>query len=215
MVRKRLNFLKEFLSRPQEVGALAPSSRRLAEAMVAGFDLAKAKTVVEIGPGSGAFTQVIRERIGPKTEFVVVELNATFVDVLRTKFADLDIHHGSAEHLPTVLEQRARGSDHRADYIVSGLPWASFESELQQRLLGAVVASLKDGGEFSTFAYIGAASLPRARRFRRLLATQFTEVRTSAVVWVNLPPAFAYQCRRGEPSSLSNSGPPARVPEVN
>ncbi|MGE3164297.1 MAG: class I SAM-dependent methyltransferase [Planctomycetota bacterium] len=197
MVRKRLSFLKEFLTHPQEVGALAPSSRRLAEAMIDGFDLARAQTVVEIGPGSGAFTQRILERAGPETRVVAVELNAAFVDSLRAKFAHLDVFHGSAEQLRAVLDARAGdgGGDPRADFIVSGLPWAAFEPALQQRLLDAVVASLKDGGGFSTFAYIGAAWLPRARRFRRLLECHFSTVETSPVVWGNLPPAFAYRCR--------------------
>jgi phospholipid N-methyltransferase len=38
-------------------------------------------------------------------------------------------------------------------------------------------------------------ALPSARRFRRKLRDYFNEVRIDRTVWVNVPPAFVYQCR--------------------
>ena len=47
-----------------------------------------------------------------------------------------------------------------------------------------------------TFAYVHGAGLPWGRSFRRLLERSFSEVRTSPVVWRNLPPAIVYRCRK-------------------
>jgi phospholipid N-methyltransferase len=82
----------------------------------------------------------------------------------------------------------------KADYIVSGLPWANISPETQDRIMEAVVASLADGGIFTTFAYLHARWLPKARQFRRALEDRFAHVETSPVIWRNLPPAFVYRC---------------------
>jgi phospholipid N-methyltransferase len=84
-----------------------------------------------------------------------------------------------------------------ADCIVSGLPWAVFSSELQLRLLAAIRDALRSGGTFATFAYLHAAWLPAARRFREHLTSHFETVEESRVVWRNLPPAFVYRCGTG------------------
>lgn len=191
----KFGFLREFVTHPQEVGAVAPSSRALARAMVSNFDLGSASVVVEIGPGTGAFTETILERAGKKTLFLAIELNEAFVGKLEERFPDADIHHGNAEDTPRILEERGHGL---ADYVVSGLPWATFPEDLQKRLLTAVYDSLKPGGQFSTFAYSAAAWLPRARRFRAMLEATFAEVTTSSIVWTNFPPAFAYTCRKAK-----------------
>jgi phospholipid N-methyltransferase len=98
---------------------------------------------------------------------------------------------------------------------VSGLPWAGFAATRQTRILDAVVASLRPGGWFTTFAYVHAAGWPPGRRFRRLLEARFSEVERSRVVWKNLPPAFVYRCREAGPGSsigpATGSGP-ARPP---
>lgn len=80
--------------------------------------------------------------------------------------------------------------------ILSGLPWAGFSRDPQQRLLAAVVNALRPGGRFATFAYIHASWLPSGRRFRRLLESSFRSVASAGVVWRNLPPAFVYRCEK-------------------
>ena len=69
---------------------------------------------------------------------------------------------------------------------------------LQREILNAVLSNLAPGGYFVTFAYLQGLMLPAGMRFRRLLSETFGEVRTSSVVWRNLPPAFVYRCRSRE-----------------
>ncbi|MEM7166131.1 MAG: methyltransferase domain-containing protein [Planctomycetota bacterium] len=193
MVRSRIQFLKEFVAHPSKVGAVAPSSRYLARTLIHDFDLANAKVVVEFGPGTGAFTKEIVRQIGEDTAFLAIELRETFVKQLEKRFPGLDVHHGSAEDAPQLLAARNLGP---ADYVLSGLPWASFPHDLQERLLHAAVEALRPGGRFATFAYTAAAWTPKARGFRSLLHHTFDQVEVSRTVWRNLPPAFVYHCTK-------------------
>jgi len=194
-LRKRLTesavFLKAFLRAPTTVGAILPSSRHLAQAMIQRANLAGAETVVELGPGTGSFTDVILHHIGPKTTFLTIELEQPHCALLRARFKNLPVYQDSAEHLPKYLERH--GARH-ADYIISGLPWASLPLDVQERMVLAIVASLAPKGVFSTFAYIHARWMPNAIRFKNRLLSHFEHVESSRVVWRNTPPAFVYHC---------------------
>ena len=45
-------FLREYISAPDTIGAIAPSSRHLAAAMTASIDFDKARCIVEYGAGT-------------------------------------------------------------------------------------------------------------------------------------------------------------------
>ena len=187
------SFFRAFLKKPAEVGAIAPSSRSLARRMVAGMDLAHARCVVEYGPGTGAFTQEILERIGPDTTFFAIEKNPDFIPVLRERFPTLDVVEASAEELPALLA--ARGFDH-VDHIVSGLPYTVLPWALVERIIATTHASLRNGGLFNTVQYYNSwALMPAARKFGRLLHATYPQITHYRTLW-NLPPAFVYSCRK-------------------
>ena len=182
----------EFLKSPTTIGAVTPSSDELARAMVAGIDWEEVRLVVECGPGTGALTGRIRERLAPGARFFAIELNPGFADAFSQRYPDVPLHRGCVSELPELC--RAGGA--AVDVIVSGLPWAAFSPEDQRRLLGAMHGSLRVGGQLVTFAYRPAASLPAGRRFRRLLQGTFSRVEVSPTVWRNVPPAFVYRCHK-------------------
>ena len=189
---ERLRFLGAFLREPARVGSFAPSSPALAQAMLRGCDLRSARTVVEFGAGTGAFTRLILQRIGVHTTFLALELDDKHVNGLRQRFPGVHVYRDSAERVQTYLAKLRRK---KADYIISGLPWASMPVKAQEPILDAVLNSLSPDGMFTTFAYVHARWLPRARRFRERLEHYFGEVKTSRIVWRNVPPAFVYRCR--------------------
>jgi phosphatidylethanolamine/phosphatidyl-N-methylethanolamine N-methyltransferase len=188
---EHLQFFQAFIREPASVGALSPSSRALARAMIQGFALDSAKTVVELGPGTGSFTGLIRERLEQKSTFITMELDGSQARLLQRRFPDLVVYNDSAEKLGEYLALHGK---EKADYIVSGLPWANLPVPEQTRILNAIVESLANRGTFTTFAYSHARWLPKARQFRRNLEERFREVKTSPVIWRNLPPAFVYRC---------------------
>jgi phosphatidylethanolamine/phosphatidyl-N-methylethanolamine N-methyltransferase len=186
-------FLLHFLRDPQATGAIAPSSRHLAARMIEDMGLDRAKAVIEIGPGTGAFTGAIIAAVPRDARVIAVELNATFARGLADKFPKLDVVTGSAEHVGKHLADR--GID-AADAILCSLPWAGFPPDLQRRLLKAIVDALRPGARFATFAYLHASGLPPARKFRQLLESSFKTVTRSRAVWRNIPPAMVYRCEK-------------------
>ena len=64
-----LDFLREFIARPATTGAIAPSSRFLAQAMVEEIELHTAEAVLEYGPGTGVFTEFILRELRPGAKF--------------------------------------------------------------------------------------------------------------------------------------------------
>ncbi len=192
-MNERRRLLGAFVRRPTRTGAVIPSSRELAELMTADVGLHEAETVVEFGAGTGAFTRLIGERVKEGALVLAFEIDARLADELHGEVPGVRIVSDSAER---VLEHLKAAGRERADCIISGLPWALFSHELQERLLSAVVGALKPGGRFATFAYVPAAWLPTGRRFRKLLHHHFARVETTHVVWKNFPPAFVYRCTR-------------------
>ncbi len=186
-------FLRTFLSRPGQVGAIAPSSRFLAQCMVDSVDWASARYVVEYGPGTGAFTGAILRSLHPEAKFFAIERSPELCDVMRGRFPQLDLSEGSVEEVASYCQ--ARGFPH-VDAVICGLPWASFPDGLQKSCLDALATMLAPSGQFATFAYWQGLLLPAAHRFRHRLDQYFSEITRSQTVWRNLPPAFVYRCRR-------------------
>ncbi len=185
------HFFKQFLTQPNAIGAVAPSSSRLARRMVDWIEWESHSVVVEFGAGSGALTSHILERVNHRHNFFAIEINPNFVATLRERFPDLKVHEDSVEN---VAELCRKENVESVDAVVSGLPWAAFPGELQDKFLDAMSAVLKPGGQFTTFAYISGLALPAGQRFRKRLKNHFSEVSQSRVTWRNFPPAFTYQC---------------------
>lgn len=192
-MRDRIKFLAAFLERPFDTGAITPSSKELARAMVLDMGIEDADTVVELGPGTGVFTHFIEHHLKPEARSLCFEINPELAETLRQRFRRTQVVNDSVENLGLHLKAAGRDS---VDAAISGLPWAAFSPERQRLLLDATVNALKPGGRFATFAYSHAAWLPPGRRFRELLNSRFSQVETSEVVWRNLPPAFVYRCRK-------------------
>jgi len=192
-LREHAHFLGAFVRDPFKTGAVAPSSRWLAASMVEGLGLSTSRTVVELGPGTGAITRAIVPELGADTLFLAVEYNPVFAAALARQVPRATVLNDTAARLPELLASQGRES---ADCILSSLPFAAFPESLQGRLLDAAARSLGPGGRFVNYAYIPAAWLPTGQRFRRLLESRFAKVSASPIVWRNLPPAFVYYCER-------------------
>ncbi len=188
-----MRLLKEFVKDPVGIGAVIPSSRYLAKVMTSDIGLEHAENVVEIGPGSGVFTSKILKIISPKAKFFVVELNPTMHKHLSEKYPNVKIYNESAENLPELIKKEKISS---VDVVVSSLPWASFPTELQSKLLDAIYKCIAKGGRFTTYGYIHGKIMPRGHSIRKLLKHKFHTVETSEIIWQNLPPAFVYKCKK-------------------
>ncbi len=192
-MREQILFFNTFVKRPSQVGAIAPSGRRLCTALVDSFDWNEVRYVAEFGPGTGVVTELIVDRLHPDAKFIAVERDSKLARTTRERCPGVEVVEGSVVDIDTIC--RDRGFPH-LDAVVSGLPWASFSSSLQQEIFGAMFRVLRPGGRFATFAYLQGVGLPAGQRFAKLLKQNFSTVSKSRTVWRNLPPAFVYRGTR-------------------
>ncbi|MGH3794419.1 MAG: class I SAM-dependent methyltransferase [Pseudonocardiaceae bacterium] len=189
-------FFAAALRSPATMGAVAPSSSRLAARLAAVVPRLGNPVVVELGPGTGSTTVAIEHRLAGSGRQVAVEIDPVLAQHLRAEYGGVEVLLGDAAQLERLLaEHNVPG----ADVVVSGLPWALIAPPAQRAIIEATARSLRPGGSFTTLAYVHALAMPCARRFRALLGEVFDEVLTTRTVWWNLPPAVSYVCRRPHP----------------
>jgi phosphatidylethanolamine/phosphatidyl-N-methylethanolamine N-methyltransferase len=182
-------FLKLFVLYPSQTGAVAASSEKLSELITDTAELSKELVVIEFGSGTGVFTEKILKKIHKDATFFAMEVNADFVKATKSRCPGVEVYHDCATNTRKYLE--AHGHQF-CDCIISGLPWASFDIQLQDNLLGTILDVLKPGGKFLTFAYLQGLLLPSGSMFKKKLYTKFRKVKKTRTVWLNIPPAFVY-----------------------
>lgn len=188
--KTRTIFLKEFIKN-KSTGALCASSQRLARAMIKDVDLQKAKSIAEIGAGTGSFTQLILKEKPQDALFFAIEQNPMMAKELLSKFTNLDCEICNAKLLGQMLEKRNLNG---IDLVVSGIPWTILKDKEQDELLAVIHKNLKSGAYLSTFLYV----LPTLakKKFTRKLYANFSKVTTSKLIYGNIPPAIVYYCKK-------------------
>lgn len=168
------------------VGSLAPSSRFLAAKMLDHVPIKDAKVIVELGPGTGVFTNKILEKMGADTQLIVIELNDDFFNALDKKLNHPNLHlkHDSADQIGHFINELGF---EKADVIISSLPLANFPSDLRNKLLITARKFLADQGKFVQFQY--------SLQSRKALKKVFNSVKLNFTA-LNLPPAFVYTCSK-------------------
>lgn len=199
-------FLFAAVRNPARVGAIAPSSSRLAAMLASVVPTDGEPVVVELGPGTGAVSSAIEAKLPRGGRHVAVEIDAGMAAFLRSQRPGVEVVNGDARDLIQLL---GNNEITRASAVISGLPWSLFDSTGRERILRQVAEAVGFDGVFVTFAYVHARPLRGARDFRRALEQTFDEVRVSRVVWQNMPPAYCYICRRPR---LRSAGRPATPP---
>jgi phosphatidylethanolamine/phosphatidyl-N-methylethanolamine N-methyltransferase len=180
------SFLHQFWKQKKMVGSMTPSSRFLAEKMLKNLDFDNSKVIVELGPGTGVFTEKIIRKLHPESRLLVFELNDIFYEALKNKIKDprVILIHDSAEK---IVDYLAINGLERADVVISSLPLANFPEELKDQILLNTFKSLQSGGKFIQFQY----SLISKKKLEQI----FGEVSVSFTP-LNFPPAFIYTCKR-------------------
>lgn len=180
------SFIKQFWEERKMVGAMAPSSRFLAQKMLQNIDFKEARVIIELGPGTGVFTDRILQEMHPDAKLLVFELNDGFCNSLKKRISDprVLIIHDSAEKIEHYLLENELD---KADVVISSLPLANFPKELRNSILHASNNSLKMVGKYIQFQY----SLQSKRHIKKVfpdMSINFTPL--------NFPPAFVYTCNK-------------------
>lgn len=189
----KLAFFKTFLSNPTQIGAILPSGDALARAITAPIDYASAAVIVEFGPGTGSFTEVLLRNKRPETRLLAFEVNETMADWVAESMPEVELVRDGAQNLLKHLEER--GID-KVDAVVSGLPFANFPPALRDAILEGARAALKPGGLFLSFTYYHSGIVPTTHRYKARLGNLFQKV-DKIPVMRNAPPAYVLRCKAG------------------
>ena len=172
---------------PTKVCALTPSSKMLARAMAKGLEIFPNETVIELGPGTGALTDQIQRILPDDARYIGIELEPQFVSLLRERFPDLRFEE---DNVTRAFQVHANSGTPPVKAIISGLPISTMPASVIDEIIMNLDQLMGPGTVFRMFQYIHAYHLPSAVRFRRRMASLFSDYRCDAIVVRNLPPAF-------------------------
>jgi phosphatidylethanolamine/phosphatidyl-N-methylethanolamine N-methyltransferase len=201
-------FLTQFLRNHETTGSVIPSGRALATALCRHVgEGSSGQCILEAGPGTGAVTGSIIDRMRHDDELWMVELNPTFAAHLREAFRNRPSFRAVADRCHLV-----EGSVHELthegqfDLVVSGLPLNNFSSEEVRNILEAYSRLLKPTGILSFFQYIlirPAKMMVSDGRERHRLKGVGDAIEhvlgerefARELVWPNVPPASVHHVR--------------------
>ncbi len=148
----RLEFLRGFLKRPKEVGSIIPSSRFLERRILRCARVEEARTVVELGPGTGGTTRALLRAMPSDARLISIEINPSFVEHMKRNLRDqrLTVLEGSATDVGALLA--AEGLD-GADVILSGIPFSTMPRALGIEILENVRNALHPDGRFVAYQF--------------------------------------------------------------
>ena len=181
----RMSFLKQYIFKPRTVGAVLPSSKYLAKKMVSSINFAEAKCIVEYGAGTGVLTAEILQKKKPDTKMIVFEMNSTFCKMLSEKYGSepgVYIVNDSALYVGKKLQEYGAAY---ADYVISGLPFASLPQDVSFDILTETKKHLMPGGAFITFQYT---------LLKKDFIGQFFDHVDIVREVRNVPPAYVLRC---------------------
>lgn len=143
-------FLQDFLRRPREVGSIIPSSRFLERRVARSAGLGEARTVVELGPGTGGTTRAFLRAMPDEAKLLVIEINPRFAEWIRgvTDDARLRVHAGDAGDLRNILAEHGLPAP---DVVLSGIPFSTMSRTQGLRIVWAIREALAPGGRFVAY----------------------------------------------------------------
>lgn len=177
-------FFKQLLKSAKYTGAVAPSSSFLADKMVAMADVTQAKTILELGPGSGAITRVIIREKPADCRLVTVEINPEFVEHLEKIYPSVDHVEADIIHLKEKITALGIQS---ADIIFSCIPFVDFTPAECAAMLNQIDMMMHEKSRLVLFTY----SSIKFKTFYKY----FEKIALSYVP-LNIPPAYVLAFRK-------------------
>ncbi|MFO0872819.1 MAG: methyltransferase domain-containing protein [Phycisphaerales bacterium] len=203
-----LSFVRQAVRDIRNTGAMWPSGPQLAKVMTRSLrEAGGAKRLLEVGPGTGAFTKAALRALRPGDEFVIVELSAAFCAELERRLLRpyRAAHPGITVtlHCAPIESAPLKGT---FDYIVCGLPFNNFPPASVRAIFRRMMSLLSPDGELMYFEYAGVRALkaplvgPRGRRHLKQIGSITRALRRRhagdrELVLANFPPCMAMTLR--------------------
>jgi len=182
-----LQFFKAFIRHPSAIGSIIPSSPNLAREIIKNIELDSSDTIIELGPGTGAFTNYIQQIIPETSAYIGIEREPRFVKMLHKCFPELLFVNGMAAKAQELFKETGRLP---AKVIISSLPFSTQEKSDQIANIESINQLMLPGCMFKTIQYVHSYMFPSAIHFRRKMSELFGNHHRSQIIIKNVPPAY-------------------------
>ena len=204
-----LTFTRQILTNYQHTGAIAPSSIWLARTMTAPLRYQGGpRRILEVGPGTGAFTREILKSLRDGDLFDIVEINPTFARHIEQRmlrsFRSRQPQINVRVHVCPIQQAPIDGP---YDHIICGIPFNNFPPPIIRSIFRRLFDLLGEDGELSYFEYAGMRAMRaplvgrrgrqqvrRVEAFNRILRRDYHG--NTKLVLRNFPPAVAIRLKR-------------------
>jgi len=181
-----LRFVLEWLRDPAGTAAIAPSGRALALLITREIDEGSGK-VLELGPGTGIFTDHLLTRGVDQSDLTLVEQNPGFVHLLKQRFPRASILEIDAAALGLI--RPPEGDLFGA--AVCGLGLRNMSVRQIEAIMRSAFSLMLPGAAFYLFTYGRRCSVPMEVLERLGLVAE-----RLGTALLNLPPASVYRVMR-------------------
>ncbi len=180
------HFFKAWIKNPRNIGAIAPSSNLLGQAIASEINLDKPGFIIELGGGTGALTKaLLNSGIDPK-RLIVIEQNLNFVKLLKQQFTQSLILEADAQNLAQVLKDQKITE---INAIVSGIPLRSLPKRVLINIIKNSLSLLSIDSSFIQFTYGVRSPIPLKLVHEN---PSLFSIKVSNRVWGNIPPATVW-----------------------
>ncbi len=178
-----MNPILFFLKDLRKTGALAPSSRFLAEDITELFreQIQQSNTplrILELGPGSGSLTKQIVSSLRPIDSLDLVEINPHFTRLLRRRYNQDNIKVHYTDFLEFYPQKPY-------DYIFSSIPYETIPESVTELIWQKKLDLSKAGGKIMYYKYLNFNHF-RCKFEKELVKECCVDKK---LVFLNLPPA--------------------------
>ncbi|RIL02191.1 MAG: hypothetical protein DCC75_13355 [Proteobacteria bacterium] len=211
MFKDNIVFIKEFLREFQATGTAFPTSKWAAKALTSPINQRKERPhlkILELGPGTGAVTLRILERMHPGDELTLCEINPRFMEVIKEKIqesplalphlANINYHCCPVQELP---------ENDKFDVIICAIPFLNLERSTVEEIFAKLKNISSSETIMTYYEYIGLRSVgkvvspPKRKKRIRELDLFFrglfsTHLSFKTRIWLNLLPINIYVLKR-------------------
>lgn len=176
-------FLRAWIADPLVIGAVAPSGRALAELITSEVTEATGP-IIELGPGTGVFTQALLDRGVREEDLTLVEFGSDFARRLAARFPEARVLCMDAGR----LGQHSLFAAAPVGAVISGLPLLSMRPRKVMAILDGAFSCMQPRGAFYQFTYGPRCPVPRP-----ILERLGLKATLLGRALRNIPPAAVYR----------------------
>jgi len=180
-------FVREFIKNAKQIGSVAPSGKSLASKLLRDIDFESARLIVEFGPGTGAITRAIVERLHPECRLISIEANAQFMSKLNELYPaeNVDFIEGYAQDIVKILKNQ--NIDTPVDAFISSLPLTLISAEHITEIMKGMLELLKPNGSYVQYQY--------STQGMKAIKNHW-HISSTSIALMNIPPSIVYRCER-------------------